>query len=132
VVRPLNSGVVRLARLFPLFVLLLCGCAGYPGASISGRCGFDNPGDWVALPRPPSEGSKLLALLKDDEAYIQGVRRRPDGFTGWFSEAGGSRLGYCHLPEYPSPCNNYTVMFSQKGGSWVKTYPDSGAVICAS
>jgi hypothetical protein len=126
--KPGSSGV----RLLPFFALLFCGCAGYPGASISGKCGFDNPGEWLALSRLPSERSMLLALLKGDEGYIQGVRRKPDGYTGWFAEAGGGRLGYCHLPEYPSSCNNYTVMFAQKYGSWSKAYPEGGAVICGS
>jgi hypothetical protein len=121
-----------MARLLSLCVVAFVGCAGYPGANIAGRCGFDNPGEWMGLSRAPAERSELLALLRDDESYIQGVRRNPDGYSRWFSHAGGGRLGYCHLPEYPSSCNNYTVTFSLKNGSWSRAYPEGGMSVCAS
>jgi hypothetical protein len=124
-------GRYTLGSVVLLFALLVSGCVRLTSDNLSAVCHFDNPSDWSVLPRAPAERKELLSQLKKEDSYGQYVVKNPGGRIKWFEAAGGARLGYCYLPEYPSSCNNYTVTFARRGNSWERTKEASMWVVCA-
>jgi hypothetical protein len=114
----------------PLFALFIVGCVTEPSLKSAQRCSLVNAEDWSLLAKAPPQKAGLLGQIKKEPWYQQSVLSRPGGQSRWFSAGDGTRLAYCYLPEFPSSCNNYTVAFTWKDGSWQQTEDQAEAAVC--